>query len=113
MNVVRFIVEHSYFSGRTNTQLIEELIKPLLQFMVDPKEIEFDDDLVFCVDALIKKSQSVSKTMQDIFPYLENFQSKYKGVLANLTSCLNSYIVYGFEFFSSNPNNILQLQRMA
>ena len=56
MNVVRFITEHEYFSGRTNCELIEELIKPLLYFMIDPKDIDFDDDLVFCVDALIKKS---------------------------------------------------------
>ena len=103
MNVVRFITEHEYFSGRTNIEIIEDIIKPLLQYMVNPKDIDFDDDLVFCIDALIKKSQCCSKTMQDIFPLLENFQNKYKGILANLTSCLNSYIIFGADFLIQNP----------
>ena len=56
MNVVRFITEHEYFSGRTNIEIIEEMIKPLLQFMTNLQDIDFDDDLVFCIDALIKKA---------------------------------------------------------
>ena len=56
MNVVRFITEHEYFSGRTNVEIIEEMIKPLLQFMTNLQDIDFDDDLVFCIDALIKKA---------------------------------------------------------
>ena len=55
MNVVRFIAEHEYFSGR-HVGIIEETIKPLLKFLKDPTLIDFDDDLVFCADALIKKS---------------------------------------------------------
>ena len=72
MNVVRFIAEHEYFGGR-HVGIIEEAVKPLLLYMKEPQLIDFDDDLVFCVDALIKKSQSCSQTMMDFYSLLPNF----------------------------------------
>lgn len=72
MNVVRFITEHNYFSNRF-VGIIEETLKPLLAFAEDPTMIDFEDDLIFFIDALIKKSQSCSPTIQQIFPYLRGF----------------------------------------
>jgi hypothetical protein len=63
MNVVRFVTEHSYFSNRF-VVLIEETLKPLLAFAEDPTMIDFEDDLIFFIDALIKKSKSCSLTLQ-------------------------------------------------
>lgn len=40
--------------------VLEESIKPLLQLMIQPAQIDFDDDLVFCVEALIKKGRGCS-----------------------------------------------------
>lgn len=72
MNVVRFVTEHSYFSGRF-VGLIEETLKPLLAFAENPNMIDFEDDLIFFIDALIKKSKCCSPMIQEIFPYLKGF----------------------------------------
>jgi hypothetical protein len=74
--------------------------------MVNPSEIDFDDDLVFCVDALIKKARGVSQVLQDFFPLLAVYQKKNEGVMANLTSCLNSYIVFGQGFLEQSAANV-------
>jgi L-arabinose isomerase len=55
INIVRFMAENSYFSGKA-VSVIEERIKPLLVLFVQhPNDVDFDDDLVFMVDSLIKK----------------------------------------------------------
>ena len=97
MNVVRFITEHPHF-GNQFVKVIEESIKPLLQMAVDPQEISFEDDLIYLIDALIKKSLHCSQTLMDLFQCLKGFQLKYDGMLANLTNCLNSYVIFGSQF---------------
>jgi len=112
MNLIRFVTEHEYFVGK-NVAIIEQCVKPLLQFADRPEEIDFEDDLIFCIDALIKKSRSCSPMMQELFPYLQKFQMKYNGVLANLTCCLNSYIIFGKDFIESDERNVQLLLEMV
>lgn len=38
--------------------------------MINPNQIDFDDDLIFCVDALIRKSKGCSQIVQDFFQFL-------------------------------------------
>lgn len=37
---------------------------------------------------------------------------KYNGLLANLTTCLNSYIIFGKEFIENNETNVNLLLEM-
>ena len=97
MNTIRFVCEHDYFTGRV-LPIIEDSLRPLFVLMTNPKDVDFDDDMVFCAYALIKKTKTCSLMMQEFFPYLQMFQNKYEGMLANLTNCLNAYIVYGQDF---------------
>jgi hypothetical protein len=62
MNVVRFITEHNYFSNRF-VGLIEDTLKPILAFAESPDMIDFEDDLIFFIDALIKKGKTCSPTI--------------------------------------------------
>ena len=75
--------------------VLEESLKPLLRFVAEPDSIDFDDDLVFCIEALIKKSMQVSPCMIEVFPHLVSIQNKNHGCLANLLQCLNAYMLYG------------------
>lgn len=93
--------------------IIEDSLRPLFILMTNPKDVDFDDDLVFCAHALIKKSKSCSLMMQEFFPFLQLFQNKYEGMLANLTNCLNSYIVYGREFIEQSPEHMQSLINMV
>jgi len=73
MNVIRFMTEHEYFGGQKFVKIIETNITPLLKFAEDPTKIDFEDDLIFFIDSLIKKSQNCSEIYQEIFPYLKKF----------------------------------------
>lgn len=39
---------------------IEEVLKPLFEFMVDPRQVEFEDDIVLTLKSMIKKTGTVS-----------------------------------------------------
>ena len=92
-NTIRFIEEHDYFASMFLT-IIETSLMPLFEYMVRPNSIDFDDDIIFCLNSLMKKSKKVSPILIKIFPYLPRFQEKYKGIFGNLLQTLNSYIVY-------------------
>jgi hypothetical protein len=82
-NTIRFIAEHEYFAANF-LQIIEETLLPLFEYLVAPSSIDFDDDIIFCLTSLMKKSKVVSPTLRKIFPYLPKFQIKYKGIFGNL-----------------------------
>lgn len=95
INLVRFIVESENFRGAKMAAVLEDSLKPLLRFVADPDSIDFDDDLVFCIEALVKKSSSVSPCMMEVFPHLVSIQRKNNGCLANLLQCVNAFMVHG------------------
>ena len=111
MNTIRFIAENEHFGGQA-VSIIEVSLQPLLALMVDPSKIDFDDDLVFCIEALLKKAKGCSQIMMEIYPFLPQFQIKNGGILANLVSCMNSYIVYGADFIQSDQARVDQLFQM-
>lgn len=54
--MVRYIAECDTFSGKYTLSIIDA-VKPLLRFTADPSILEFDDDLVFVIDALVQKAK--------------------------------------------------------
>jgi len=111
-NTIRFIVEHDYFALNF-LQIIEDTLLPLFEYIANPSLIDFDDDIIFCLCSLMKKSKSVSPALRKIFPYLMEFQSKYNGVFGHLLQALNYYIVYGKDLFVENSQNLGILFEMA
>ena len=71
-NTIRFIAEHEYFASNF-LQIIEETLLPLFEYLVAPTSIDFDDDIIFCLTSLMKKSKVVSPTLRKTFPYLPKF----------------------------------------
>jgi hypothetical protein len=71
-NTIRFIAEHDYFAANF-LQIIEETLLPLFEYLVTPSFIDFDDDIIFCLTSLMKKSKVVSPTLRKIFPFLPKF----------------------------------------
>lgn len=62
---IRFIAEEPFFSSDM-VPVIEESVKPLLVILTESKssETEFDDDIMFFVSSLIKKSKVCSQFVQ-------------------------------------------------
>lgn len=71
-NTIRFIAEHDYFADRY-LQIIEETLLPLFEYLVNPLDIDFDDDIIFCIQSLLKKTKEASPIMRKIFPVLFKF----------------------------------------
>ena len=68
-NTIRFIAEHEFFVANF-LPIIEEKLLPLFDYIVQPHAIDFDDDIIFCLSSLMKKSKVVSPSLRKIFPYL-------------------------------------------
>lgn len=68
-NVIRLITELDSFMPRYADQ-IEEALKPLFEFMVDPRRVEFEDDVVLTLKSLIRKTGAVSPALWALFPHL-------------------------------------------
>jgi importin-8 len=71
-NTIRFIAEHDYFAEHF-LSVIEETLMPLFEYIVQPNSIDFDDDIIFCICSLLKKSKKASPVLRKIFPYLPKF----------------------------------------
>jgi len=79
---------------------LEDSLKPLFEFMIDPSQISFDEDIVLVIKSFIKKSKSVSPTLWTLFPLMGNVFEKNKQCLGNLLDTINFYLVFGAETIS-------------
>lgn len=100
-NVIRSICEQDAFFPEY-LDSIENSLLPMFNYLVNPENIEFDDDMLQVITSLIKKRNGVSTNMIKIFPFLRKFFEKYGGAFGSLLPTLNSYIYYGKEIMSSN-----------
>ena len=58
--VIRYIAEHPYFSAPESILIIEDTCKPLLKYIAEPQDIDFDDDIIFFITSLLTKRAKVS-----------------------------------------------------
>ncbi len=93
-NVVRYVAEHSHFTDKM-IPVIEESSLPLLKFMQDPEQVNFDDDLIFFISSLLKKSKSTnSLILREAFQFLPKFLEKFNYIFGPLLECLSLYTMY-------------------
>jgi hypothetical protein len=104
-NVIRLISELDAFMPRF-APMLEEALKPLFEFMVDPSKVEFEDDIVLTLKSFIKKTGGISPVMWTIFPHLQKVFHKNKCVFGNLLDTLNQYLVTGRAQIATNTELI-------
>jgi len=100
-NVIRAICEQKAFFPMYMDK-IENAILPMFNYLVDPTNIEFDDDMVQVITTLIGRRGGISENMGKIFPYLVNFFEKYGKTFGSLLQTLNAYLYYGKDIFVNN-----------
>ena len=83
------------------------MLKPLFVYMVDPTKIPFDDDIVMCVKAVIRKTKAVSQTQWDILSQLPKVLAKNKDSLGNLLDVTNHYLQYGTKELASTHSQMM------
>lgn len=111
-NVLRLICELDSFMPRY-AQAIEDAMKPLFEFMIDPTRIEFEDDIVLTLKSFIRKTETISPVLWTIFPYLKMVFDKNKHTFGNLLDTLNQYLVAGRDQIAMNKDFIVLLVTMA
>ena len=111
-NVIRAMCEQKAFFP-IYLDSIETALLPMFNYLVDLTNIEFDDDMVQVLTALITRRGSVSENMAKVFPYLTNFFDKYGQSFGSLMQTLNTYIIYGKENFSTNKSWIEIIIKMS
>ena len=71
-------------------EIIESCALPLLQFMQNPEAVNFDDDIIFFISSILKKSKSTdSPILQQAFQFLPKFLSKFNYIFGPLLECIS------------------------
>ncbi len=100
-NVIRAICEQTeFFPACADT--IENALLPMFNYLVEPKYIDFDDDMMQVIASLISKRGDITPNMAKLFPVLPNFFAKYSNSFGSLLPTLNAYLFYGKTMFAQN-----------
>jgi hypothetical protein len=74
---------------------LEEILKPLFDYMKTPKRIDFDEDIILVITSFIKYTKTIPQSALMVLPYLPLYLKKSKGLTLDLYELLNQYVVYG------------------
>ena len=111
-NVLRLITELDTFMPHY-AAVIEHEMKPLFEFMVNPQQIEFEDDIVLSLKSFIKKTGQVSPVLWTLFPHLYKVFNKNKKVFGNLLDTINQYMMTGRQEMALNRDFLAMIVNMA
>jgi len=65
-NIIRVVVDRSEYMPH-HAVAIEQMMKPLFFFLADPTQISFDDDILMCIKAVIRRIKCVTPVYWEIF----------------------------------------------
>ena len=90
-----------------NTQLIEDSLNPLVNYMENPKKIEFDEDIITIIYLIINHNKKVTPLSLSLTKNLYKYCDKSGGILLDLYMLVNAYLAYGTEAILSNEEYLL------
>ncbi|OMJ89162.1 hypothetical protein SteCoe_8706 [Stentor coeruleus] len=100
-NIIRALVECKSLTDEQALQLELKFV-PLFEYIQNPKEIEFDDDIILFEVSVMRKCKVVTEVAWNIFKHLHLVQEKYDNTFVQLFQILNCYIYYGKNVLSGN-----------
>eukprot|EP00826_Nyctotherus_ovalis_P065241 TRINITY_DN9585_c0_g2_i2.p1 TRINITY_DN9585_c0_g2~~TRINITY_DN9585_c0_g2_i2.p1 ORF type:complete len:992 (+),score=287.84 TRINITY_DN9585_c0_g2_i2:271-3246(+) len=92
---------------------LERDLAPTFNFIANPANIDFEEDLMKVIGLVIKRQQRLSENMIKLYPLLELVYEKGKRVLGNMLQLVNNYLIYGREEFSSGVLKVDLVLKMA
>ena len=111
-NIIRAICDESSFYPEYLDK-IENSLLPLFNYLVDPKNVEFDEDLIQYIAILIRRRESISENMAKLFPFMKQYYDKHGGCFGSLMKTVNYYLYYGKEQFMANKVWLEQIMHLA
>ena len=100
-NLIRLLMDNEIFVIK-NLDLIEESLKPLVDYMENPNKIDFDEDLVAVIYLIIKYNKKVTGLCFSIIKNLYKYCDKLKGLYPDTYKLVNAYLAYGTDQILSN-----------
>lgn len=93
----------------------ERLYMPIFEFMVDPTQITFEDNILMIIKNFIKKTGAVSDIILKVMPTIEKVFTKNKNRFGDsiLLETVNCYLIYGKERILEDMSCLEMLVRMA
>jgi hypothetical protein len=92
---------------------IEHSLLPVFNYLMNPKEIEFDEDIIDVVRILLNVQGKITLNMAKIFLVLSKYFEKAGFVFGSLLEVLNCYLSYGKLLFSQNKEWVDMLLAMV
>lgn len=100
-NIIRILAEAKEIDSIKVLE-IENALLPVFNYMQNPNDIDFEDDIILFEVSLIRKCQAVSPVGWVLLNQLHLVQDKYGGTFIQLFPILNSYLFYGRDHLASN-----------
>ena len=96
MNILRGICEVDAYK-KEQLDVIDQELLPLYK-IIEENQTKFDDDIVYLVTQLIKRSKSVTLNQMNTFFLIDKFINRQQGHLNDLFPFLNMYLKWGGPF---------------
>lgn len=100
-NVIKLLMNDKAFVVKNNN-IIEQSLKPLFDYMVEPKKIGFDEDLINIMYLIISHHQKLTGMSFGLIKNLYKYCDKSGGLLGDLYQLINVYLAYGSDQILSN-----------
>ena len=100
-NIIKLLINNKRFVGK-NYEIIEESLKPLLEYMDEPKKIDFDEDIVYIIYLIIVQREKITGIGYNLLKNLYKYINKTGGLLLDTYQLINLYLAYGNEQILSN-----------
>ena len=100
-NIIRMLMHNEIFVIN-NIALIEESLSPLVEYMNDPKKIDFDEDIINIIYLIITHNKKVTPLAFSLIKNIYKYIDKVGGVLLDSYMIINAYLAYGTEQILSN-----------
>ena len=107
-NVIRLICDRPEYMPALNNE-IEEMLKQLFVFMIEPTNINFEDDIVMNVKQFIRRNKCVSVTQWEIFNQFPKVLAKNKDSFGNLLDTINYYLIYGKDDLQTSQRHLIKV----
>ena len=93
-NIIKILIENKAFVFN-NYDLIENSLKPLIDYMENPKRIKFDEDIIYILYLLMKQRQKVIGIGFNLIKHLYKYINKCGSLYIEVYQLLDLYLSYG------------------
>ena len=100
-NIIKILLQSKAFVFN-NYDLIENSLRPLLDYMEEPKKIKFDEDIIYIIYLLMKERKKVIGIGFNLIKHIYKYINKCESLYLEVYQLLDLYISYGTNQILTN-----------